>query len=402
MADVSDEIKEMSTSTPLTVAPPTTFESPILYLGDYSSLSFVGYSDQITLIVVEYSGNGRDFDYVLPYTMLAAIPFQQFVPIVAKYVKLTLAPSANQTILRWFTYGSTAPFDEDPTTLASAGGLTLVTDGVGPDLEICGLIAGDAIDISGIAVGARTITNTSPATSVTLDSAGGSTLVTDGFGPDLEICGLTQGTGITISAIAAGARTITNDSPATSVVLNSAGGSTLVTDAAGPVLEICGLSEGAGITISAIVAGARTIASAAATIYGTVRMQSNTGTGRNFTFPVLASASEILPTSAAYVSTLSSSFTNPSGVRLLYDGTTRNFIIEYACVFNTGDVGLIQLTKNGSAISNTDLYVVGSPVAIWGSTIQSIADGDEITIIGGRTSSASTAVTVLQLSMFAL
>ena len=136
-------------------------------------------------------------------------------------------------------------------TLTSAGGTeTLVSGGVGPALQTKGLTAGDGISLSSDAV-SITITNSSPATSVTLTSAGGTeTLVVDGSGPSLSNKGLTAGDAITLTG-GVNDVTITNSSPATSVTLASAGGTeTLVVDGSGPSLSNKGLTAGFNITLT--------------------------------------------------------------------------------------------------------------------------------------------------------
>ncbi|MHC4621953.1 MAG: hypothetical protein ACYTEQ_29795, partial [Planctomycetota bacterium] len=135
-------------------------------------------------------------------------------------------------------------------SLASAGGTeTLVADGVGPDLETKGLSAGAGISLLG-AVGVVTITNDSPGSDVTLASAGGTeTLIQDGVGPALANKGLTAGTGVTLLG-GANDVTITNASPASSVTLVSAGGTeTLIQDGVGPALANKGLTAGTGVTL---------------------------------------------------------------------------------------------------------------------------------------------------------
>jgi len=133
-------------------------------------------------------------------------------------------------------------------TLASAGGTTLVTDGAGPGLEVKGLTAGAGIAIN-VNDGDLEIENTDPTSGVTLASAGGTTLITDGAGPGLEVKGLTAGAGIAIN-VNDGDLEIENTDPTSGVTLASAGGATLVTDGAGPGLEVKGLTAGAGIAIN--------------------------------------------------------------------------------------------------------------------------------------------------------
>jgi microcystin-dependent protein len=136
-------------------------------------------------------------------------------------------------------------------TLTNAGGdETLVKNGTGPLLATKGLSAGTGISLSSNANWV-TVTNSSPASGVTLTSAGGTeTLVNDGTGPSLATKGLSAGTGITLTGTATDI-TVTNSSPASSVTLASAGGTeTLVNDGTGPSLATKGLSAGTGITLT--------------------------------------------------------------------------------------------------------------------------------------------------------
>lgn len=127
---------------------------------------------------------------------------------------ITITPGVNS-----ITIASTA---SSAVSLTSAGGTeTLVNAGTGPSLATKGLTAGTGITL-GSTAGAVTITNSSPASSVALTSAGGTeTLVNDGTGPALATKGLTAGTGISLSSTAT-AITVTNSDPASGVTLTSA------------------------------------------------------------------------------------------------------------------------------------------------------------------------------------
>jgi hypothetical protein len=94
----------------------------------------------------------------------------------------------------------------------------------------------------------------SPASSVTLSSAGGvETLVNDGTGPTLAVKGLTASTGISLTSTAT-AITLTNNDPGSAVTLTDAGVASghqnLVNDGTGPALAVKGLVAGTGITLS--------------------------------------------------------------------------------------------------------------------------------------------------------
>ena len=149
-------------------------------------------------------------------------------------------------ILTFNSEGVWSPVVPDTVTLTSAGGTTLVSESVGPDLEILGLSAGTGVSLSSSAT-AVTITNSSPASSVTLGSAGGTSLVNDGTGPTLSVKGLTAGTNISFSD--SGTSITINASSGSTTTLSSSGGTSLVSDGTGPALSIRGLSEGDGTSL---------------------------------------------------------------------------------------------------------------------------------------------------------
>lgn len=89
------------------------------------------------------------------------------------------------------------------------------------------IVEGTGITVTSNTIGlvtTFTITNSSPATSVTLTSAGGTeTLVNDGTGPSLATKGITAGTGISLSSTAT-ALTVTNSAPDQVVALTEGNG----------------------------------------------------------------------------------------------------------------------------------------------------------------------------------
>ena len=195
--------------------------------------------------------------------------------------------------------------------LTSAGGTeTLVNDGTGPALATKGLTAGTGISLTGAAT-AVTI-----ATTVALSSAGGTeSLVNDGTAPTLATKGLTAGTGISLTG-AATAVTIINASPATSVTLGSAGGTeTLVSDGTGPTLATKGLTAGTGISLT----GAATLITIAATgtnislsSAGGVETLVNNGTGPTLATKGLTAGTGISLTGAATLITIAATGSNIS------------------------------------------------------------------------------------------
>ena len=79
---------------------------------------------------------------------------------------------------------------ESITTTAAGGGPATVT------IDFDGLTVGVGAGLTGTGTSIDPLVNDSPATDVALASAGGTSLVSDGVGPALEILGLTAGTGI--------------------------------------------------------------------------------------------------------------------------------------------------------------------------------------------------------------
>jgi len=123
----------------------------------------------------------------------------------------------------------------------------------GPNIELKSILQGTGINIVTVA-NDIVITNTSPATSVTLTNAGtgiNESLVVDGVGPSLSTKGVESGTGINVFT-SSNNIVIENASPATSVTLTNAGtsvGESLVVDGIGPSLSIKGILEGRGINV---------------------------------------------------------------------------------------------------------------------------------------------------------
>ncbi len=136
----------------------------------------------------------------------------------------------------------------------SSLGTSLITNGTGPNLLIRAILASTGIDVS-TAGGDLIITNSSPASDVSLsDSPGssGASLITDGTGPDLFIRTIGASTGINVS-ILSGNIIITNTSPGSAVLLSdaaSSSGTSLITDGAGPTLSIRTIVASTGINVS--------------------------------------------------------------------------------------------------------------------------------------------------------
>lgn len=169
-------------------------------------------------------------------------------------------------------------------TLTDDGGLgTIIVDGSGPILATKSITAGAGIQVQSF-VNNVAIVNTSPATDVVLSSAGGTTLVTDGTGPTLAVKGLSAGTNI--SVVDSGtALTINNTAPAAATVTlgTGAGEQSLVETGVGPALTTKALVAGNAIDL--------------------------TGAASNVTIAVEAATTNAIATNTSGVSTNASSIT---------------------------------------------------------------------------------------------
>ncbi len=175
---------------------------------------------------------------------------------------LTIPPAANTVPTAdgtghatWQPSGGGGPaVTLDPA--AGATGESIVSDGVGPALTVKGLAAGAGMTVA--TAGSDVVyTNASPASSVTLDLAAGSTgqsIVTDGVGPALAVKGLAAGVGMTVATVGSDV-TFTNASPASSVTLDPAAGATgesIISDGVGPSLAVKGLAAGVGMAVATV------------------------------------------------------------------------------------------------------------------------------------------------------
>lgn len=106
MSEVADTIPELTTIVPLPVA--GVFVSRTVYLGEYSSLSTIIYSDEFWDLAYEFSGDGFNFDYVDQVNGVPLVTTRKSLVIVAKYlrIRVTNIGVGPMTELRCFTYGS--------------------------------------------------------------------------------------------------------------------------------------------------------------------------------------------------------------------------------------------------------------------------------------------------------
>jgi hypothetical protein len=256
----------------------------------------------------------------------------------------------------------------------------LVSDGVGPDLEILGLSAGTGISVTDVGTSLQ-ITNTSPASSVTLTNLGNFDIANDTTGPSMTLRGLTAGTGIGMSQ-GANNITVTNNSPASSVSLsNAGGGTTLVADGSGPTLGIRSISAGTNVSFNV---GAQNIqinsssSSEPSYSFG-VQYLSNFATSvgvPSFTTISLSNTSFYLiggtSTGSVTTSTFSGSglFTRLNAGEIRFDntGSTTNYNLSGNVTFNSTGItpvlGVRRMTSAGAAspLPDDDGSGIGSTV----------------------------------------
>jgi hypothetical protein len=143
-------------------------------------------------------------------------------------------------------------------TLSNAGiltGLSLVSNGTAPNYSLKSIDSGTGILVSNTNADVILITNTSPASGISLASvSGGFSLISStSTNPAFKTKSITQGTNITISDISNNL-TITNSSPASSILLSSitgTGGYSLISSTSiNPSFITKTIAQGTGITIA--------------------------------------------------------------------------------------------------------------------------------------------------------
>jgi hypothetical protein len=246
---------------------------------------------------------------------------------------------------------------------------------------------------TGISIDNGVITNTSPASSLSLSSAGGTySLVSTGF----SLKGLTPGAGITLGSNSLGI-TISNASPASSVTLATAGSSSsasIVSRGTGPNVTTKGLVAGSGVTL---VNGTTDITISASGVSGVTAGNSTIIIGGTATNPVI---------SGGYVGgsgvTISGNTISASGVvnvssgnsTILVGGTTNSPTITGNYLGGTGVVIIGNIITNSSPATSVYLSSVG--LAVTTQSIVSSATGPSLSVKGiasgpgiGITSTAS-------------
>jgi hypothetical protein len=240
-------------------------------------------------------------------------------------IGLTLTPGANDVTIANSSPASSITF------VSSGGTFSIANDIVGPTFSARGLTAGTGIGITSDAA-ALTITNASPASSITFVSSGGTfSIANDIVGPTFSSRGLTAGTGIGITSDAA-ALTITNSSPASSISLTSAGGTqTLLKSAVNP-FTTRGLTAGAGVTLTGglndiIIANSSPASSVTFVSSGGTFSIANDIVGPTFSSRGLTAGTGIGITSDAAALTITNS-SPASSISLAYPGVDNSMIVS--------------------------------------------------------------------------
>lgn len=270
---------------------------------------------------------------------------------------ILLTPTATSIII-----DATTP----TTTLASVGvGDSIVDNGTGPNLTVKSLIfmspglsaTAGANDIS--------IANTSPASSVTLTSAGaiGSDLVQGGSGPALvlrKIIG-TSGIGVTQNTDDV---TFTNTDPGSAVSLSSVGvGTSIVDDGSGPTLAVKSLTGSGAVTLTDNTTSVNIgVVAVTITSSGAGTSLLNDAVGPAFAVKSVTGSGALTITDNT--TSVDFSVTNPTlssvgaGSTLVQDGTGPTLAVK-SIIGSTG----VSITNNANdlTITNTDL---GSSVTL--------------------------------------
>lgn len=297
-----------------------------------------------------------------------------------------------------FTVTNTAP--DLPVTITAGTGISAVgpypdftVTNTAPDLPVQLNSADASVTVTGGYPIFDLEVNGGTATDVTLSSAGtGATLVSDSAGPLISTKALNAGTGISITGTATNDLVLTNTDPASGVTLASAGGVySLVNDGVGKDLVVKGLTSGSNVTI-ADSGTALTINSSGggfgARIYGFIQMEDNTSFGRSFNF--LQDFDELIPVSATYYTSLTSDFSNTTNARLQYtSAVTRVFRIFAFYSSDNTDGYAIAIAKNGVVDTNTHSYFKSCQYAQV-ETAMSLAQNDVVSIYALRMTGPST------------
>lgn len=310
-------------------------------------------------------------------------------------------------------------------SLASAGGTeTLVADGTGPDMTLKGLTAGTGITLTG-GLGAVTVTNASPASSVTLESPlTGNSLVSDGTGPALITKDLIAGTGITLTPSGTDI-TVVNASPASGVTLTSAGGQTLVSDGTGPSLQILGIDTGAGTAVTASVTAVTVTPLITQYISAAYSWKADLGGGA-FTYnqalnPTVVRVSFTRAAGSGHIVASSSGAPHVNNFFTVGATGTYVFFFNIAMMSGTPAADLFAWIRRNATGPYNYLYNAGAnsvdaEMQMWcaqhtiesnrvkqlsGVWVKALTAGDYIDVVAGHGVGIADQVTILEASMFA-
>jgi len=278
----------------------------------------------------------------------------------------------------------------------TAANATVVIGGTSTNPTISGNYTsgtGISIDASGV------ITNTSPASNISITSAGGTySLLGAGTSPNYTLKGLSPGAGITIGTNSTGI-TISNASPASSVLLSSAGvgasSNSLVSRGTGPSIAMKGLIAGSGVVLSnnttdvtiscsgvtGVSAGNATVIVGGSATNPTITGNYVGGAGISISGNVI-SGSGVVNVSAGNSTVLVGGTTNNPTISGNYVGGTGIVIIGNT-ISNSSPASSVNLSSVGLASNTQSLVVGGTGPSL---SIKGIAPGSGISLSGSSVS----------------
>jgi hypothetical protein len=278
----------------------------------------------------------------------------------------------------------------------TAANSTVIVGGTSTNPTISGNYTsgtGISIDASGV------ITNTSPASNISITSAGGTySLIGAGISPNYTLKGLTPGVGITIGTNSTGI-TISNASPASSVLLSSAGvgssSNSLISRGTGPSIATKGLIAGSGISLSSnttditiscngvtgVSAGNTTIIVGGTSNNPTITGNYVGGAGISISGNVI-SGSGVVNVSAGNSTVIVGGTTNNPTITGNYVGGTGVVIIGNT-ISNSSPASSVSLSSVGLASNTQSLVVGGSGTSL---SIKGISSGSGISLTGSSVS----------------
>lgn len=344
---------------------PNTRYTSYLDVSEFTNIKSLLFVNANTQVTYDWSSDkGINTDYVDTVNLVAGVAKAHSQTVRARYLRLWYGISVANTTLRCTHLFHSTP--EGLASLSNAGaGVELYKSG---ERSIRTLVSTDSSVVITELTDEVNLQVSTVLAPITLTSAGGTTLVNDGAGPDIAIKGITAGAGIILTN-GVTALTVTNSAPDQTVVL-TAGANVAITGAY-PNFTIA--SSGLGGINS----------------YGYLRMSTNAWTGYSFSYTT--SFQELLPTGATYIPTLDSNFTNPSNARLQYIGaTTRVFSIRSLLKIEDGDMEY-ALYKNGVLVSGTETPVRQDATGFI-ETIQTVVQNDSFAVWGRRAAAGARGV----------